>query len=78
MAFTATGAPPRSLIADADAADREPVAGREFEQPRGQLSSRLLSQRLVVVNRTKFGPRTCSLPDDPGDISLNKRLGLTT
>ena len=78
MAITATGAPPRSLIVDADAADREPVPDREFEQPRGQLPPCLLSERLVVLNRTKFGTRTCSLSDDPGDISLNKRLGLTT
>ncbi len=78
MAVTPAGTPPRSLITNTDAADREPIACRQFEQPRGQLAPRLLSQRPVVLNRPKFGTCAGSLPDDPVGISLHERLGLTT
>jgi hypothetical protein len=78
VAVTSAGAPPRSLIADADAPDRKPMACRQFEQARRQLPPRLLSQGLIVLNRTKFGTRTCSLSDYPVNISLHERLGLTT
>lgn len=78
VTVTPARTPPRALIPNADAADRESVACRQFEQPLGQLAPGLLSRCLLVLNRTKFCGCPRSLSDDPVDIALNKRLGFTT
>jgi len=78
VTVTPARTPPRALIPNADAADRESVACRQFEQPLGQLAPGLLSRCLLVLNRTNFGTCPCPLSDDPVDVALNKRLGFTT
>jgi len=78
VAVTPARTPPRALITNTDAADREPVACRQFEQPLGQLAPGLLSRCLLVLNRTRVCSRPSSLSGDPVDIALNERLGFTT
>jgi len=78
VAVTSAGTPPRSLITNTDAADGKPMACRQFEQPRREFTPRLLSQCVVVFNRTEFVTCTCSLSRYPIDVSLDERLGLTT
>ncbi len=78
MAVAPTGTPPRSLIPNADAADAKAIACCQFQQPRRELTPRLLSQCVVVFNRTEFVTCTCSLSRYPIDVSLDERLGLTT
>lgn len=78
MAITSAGAPPRALIADGDASNREPVARCQFEQPCGQLLPCVLSHSPLVFERTKFRLRTRSLTDYPADVALNERLRLAT
>ena len=78
VAVTPAGAPPRALIPDADARHDESVARCQVEQACRQLAACVLSQRAVIFERTKFGLRTRSLPDNPVNVALNERLGLAT
>lgn len=78
VAVRPAGAPARSLITNTDAANGEPMACCQFEQPRREFSLRLLLPCLVVFNRREFITCTCTLCRYPVGVSLYERLGLTT
>jgi len=78
VAVTSAGTPPRSLIPHTHAADGKPIPCRQFEQPRREFTPRLVSQCVVVFNRTDFVTCTYSLSRYPLDVSLDERLSLAT
>ena len=48
---TAAGSPPRTLVANADARDDEPMLRGELQQARRQLAASLFAMRAAIVYR---------------------------
>jgi len=47
----AAGAPPRTLVANADAREDEPMLRSELQQAWGQLAASLFAKRAAIVDR---------------------------
>jgi len=51
VSVAATGSPPRTLVANADARDDEPMLRGELQQARRQLAASLFAIRAAIVDR---------------------------
>jgi len=74
----AARAPPRSLVANGDPRDHQPVPLRQVQQPPRQLLACLLLQRAVVVGFTQVAARACALLCDPFSTAPHECLGLAS
>jgi hypothetical protein len=68
--------PPRPLIADADARDRQTVCVSELPQPLRELRLRLRAKSPSVVGGKAAARQHRPLPQDPFDVALREGIGL--
>lgn len=73
---TSAGSPPRPLIANADARDRQIMCVSQFSQPPGELCLRLRAESLPIVDGKAAARQRGSLPQDPLDVALREGIGL--